>query len=115
MLEPEGAFRKKHLSMTALVPGLAVEAKGSFNDKHQLVADPSRSMAQTSRPHKTSRLAWLRHSSRFSRISSKFKLTNRRFSSSNKSFKKKRQRPPPTKQRLQLPINVSENLVTTIF
>jgi hypothetical protein len=25
--------------MTALVPGLAVEAKGSFNDKHQLVAD----------------------------------------------------------------------------
>jgi outer membrane protein OmpA-like peptidoglycan-associated protein len=39
VLEPEGAFRKKHLSMTALVPGLAVEAKGSFNDKHQLVAD----------------------------------------------------------------------------
>ena len=39
VLEPEGAFRKKHLSMTALVPGLAVEVKGSFNDKHQLVAD----------------------------------------------------------------------------
>jgi OmpA-OmpF porin, OOP family len=39
VLEPEGLFRKKHLSMTALVPGLAVEAKGSFNDKHQLVAD----------------------------------------------------------------------------
>ena len=39
VLEPEGAFRKKHLSMTALVPGLAVEAKGAFNDKHQLVAD----------------------------------------------------------------------------
>jgi OOP family OmpA-OmpF porin len=37
--EPEGLFRKKHLSMTALVPGLAVEAKGSFNDKHQLVAN----------------------------------------------------------------------------
>jgi OmpA-OmpF porin, OOP family len=37
--EPEGLFRKKHLSMTALVPGLAVDAKGSFNDKHQLVAD----------------------------------------------------------------------------
>lgn len=36
--EPEGVFRKKHLSMTALVPGLAVEVKGSFNDKHQLVA-----------------------------------------------------------------------------
>ena len=36
--EPEGLFRKKHLAMTALVPGLAVEAKGSFNDKHQLVA-----------------------------------------------------------------------------
>jgi OOP family OmpA-OmpF porin len=39
VLEPEGAFRKKHLTMTALVPGLAVEVKGSFNDKHQLVAD----------------------------------------------------------------------------
>ena len=37
--EPEGVFRKKHLSMTALVPGLAVEVKGAFNDKHQLVAD----------------------------------------------------------------------------
>jgi OmpA-OmpF porin, OOP family len=39
VLEPEGLFRKKHLTMTALVPGLAVEAKGAFNDKHQLVAD----------------------------------------------------------------------------
>jgi outer membrane protein OmpA-like peptidoglycan-associated protein len=39
VLEPEGLFRKKHLTMTALVPGLAVEVKGSFNDKHQLVAD----------------------------------------------------------------------------
>jgi OmpA-OmpF porin, OOP family len=39
VLEPEGAFRKKHLSMTALVPGLAVEVKGSFNEQHQLVAD----------------------------------------------------------------------------
>jgi OmpA-OmpF porin, OOP family len=37
--EPDGLFRKKHLSMTALVPGLAVQVKGSFNDKHQLVAD----------------------------------------------------------------------------
>ena len=37
--EPQGLFRKKHLSMTALVPGLAVEVKGSFNDKHQLVAN----------------------------------------------------------------------------
>ena len=39
VLEPEGLFRKKHLTMTALVPGLAVEAKGAFNDKHQLVAN----------------------------------------------------------------------------
>jgi len=37
--EPEGVFRKKHLSMTALVPGLAVEVKGTINDQHQLVAD----------------------------------------------------------------------------
>lgn len=28
ILEPEGAFRKKHLAMTALVPGLSVEVKG---------------------------------------------------------------------------------------
>jgi outer membrane protein OmpA-like peptidoglycan-associated protein len=39
VLEPEGLFRKKHLTMTALVPGLAVEAKGAFNDQHQLVAE----------------------------------------------------------------------------
>ncbi len=37
--EPEGAFRKKHLAMTALVPGLSVDVKGSFNAQHQLVAD----------------------------------------------------------------------------
>jgi hypothetical protein len=37
--EPEGVFRKKHLSMTSLVPGLAVEVKGSFNAQNQLVAD----------------------------------------------------------------------------
>lgn len=37
--EPEGVFRKKHLNMTALVPGLTVDVKGSFNDQHQLVAD----------------------------------------------------------------------------
>jgi outer membrane protein OmpA-like peptidoglycan-associated protein len=37
--EPEGIFREKHLSMTALIPGLAVEVKGSFNAKNQLVAN----------------------------------------------------------------------------
>src|SRR5271163_744149 len=39
VLEPEGAFRKKHLAMTALVPGLSAEAKGSMNGQNQLVAD----------------------------------------------------------------------------
>jgi outer membrane protein OmpA-like peptidoglycan-associated protein len=39
--EIEGAFklRKKDLGMTALIPGLPVQVKGSMNDKHQLVAD----------------------------------------------------------------------------
>jgi len=37
--EPEGAFRKKHLAMTALVPGLSVEVKGSYNAQNQLVAN----------------------------------------------------------------------------
>jgi OmpA-OmpF porin, OOP family len=37
--EPEGVFRKKHLSMTALVPGLSVQVKGSYNAQNQLVAD----------------------------------------------------------------------------
>jgi OOP family OmpA-OmpF porin len=37
--EPEGVFRKKHLSMTALVPGLSVDVKCYVNDKNQLVAD----------------------------------------------------------------------------
>jgi len=37
--EPEGVFRKKHLAMTALVPGLAVSVNASFNAQNQLVAD----------------------------------------------------------------------------
>jgi OOP family OmpA-OmpF porin len=37
--EPEGIFREKHLSMTALIPGLTVEVKGSYNAQNQLVAD----------------------------------------------------------------------------
>jgi len=39
--EVEGKFnlRKKDLGMTALIPGLPVQVKGSMNDKHQLVAD----------------------------------------------------------------------------
>jgi len=37
--EPEGAFRKKHLAMTALIPGLSVEVKGSYNAQNQLVAN----------------------------------------------------------------------------
>src|SRR5271163_4036921 len=39
VVEPEGAFRKKHFAMTALVPGLSVEVKGSYNAQNQLVAD----------------------------------------------------------------------------
>jgi outer membrane protein OmpA-like peptidoglycan-associated protein len=39
VLEPEGAFRKKHLAMTALIPGLSVEVKGSYNAQKQLIAD----------------------------------------------------------------------------
>jgi OOP family OmpA-OmpF porin len=37
--EPQGIFREKHLSMTALIPGLSVEVKGSYNAQNQLVAD----------------------------------------------------------------------------
>jgi len=42
--EVEGAFkmRKKELGMTALIPGLPVQVKGSMNDKHQFVADSVR-------------------------------------------------------------------------
>ena len=36
--EPEGVFRKKHLNMTALVPGLSVDVKGYVNDHNRLVA-----------------------------------------------------------------------------
>ncbi len=39
VLEPEGIFRKKHLAMTALVPGLPVEVQGSYNAQNQLIAD----------------------------------------------------------------------------
>jgi OmpA-OmpF porin, OOP family len=42
--EVEGLFklRKKELAMTALIPGLPVQVKGTMNDKHQLVADTVR-------------------------------------------------------------------------
>jgi outer membrane protein OmpA-like peptidoglycan-associated protein len=39
VIEPEGIFRKKHLTMTALVPGLQVDVKGNVNAQNQLVAD----------------------------------------------------------------------------
>ena len=39
VVEPEGVFRKKHYSMTALIPGLYVEVKGSLNAQNQVVAD----------------------------------------------------------------------------
>ena len=39
--EAQGMFhaRKKQMAMTALVPGLAVEVDGSYNDQNQLVAN----------------------------------------------------------------------------
>ncbi len=37
--EPEGVFRKKNVSMAALVPGLQEWYKGSYNPQNQLVAD----------------------------------------------------------------------------
>ncbi len=37
--EPQGLFREKHLAMTALIPGLVVDVKGSYNAQNQLVAD----------------------------------------------------------------------------
>jgi OmpA-OmpF porin, OOP family len=36
--EPEGVFRHKHLSMAALIPGLAVSVKGTNNNQGQFVA-----------------------------------------------------------------------------
>jgi OmpA-OmpF porin, OOP family len=39
VLEPEGVFRKKHLAITALIPGLSVDVKGSINAQNQMVAD----------------------------------------------------------------------------
>jgi OOP family OmpA-OmpF porin len=36
--EPAGLSRKKHLNMTALVPGLSIDVKGYVNDHSQLVA-----------------------------------------------------------------------------
>lgn len=39
VIEPEGLFRKKHLALTALIPGLPVKVKGSFNTQDQLLAD----------------------------------------------------------------------------
>jgi outer membrane protein OmpA-like peptidoglycan-associated protein len=39
VVEPEGLFRKKHLAITALIPGLPVRVKGSYNAQNQLLAD----------------------------------------------------------------------------
>jgi OOP family OmpA-OmpF porin len=35
-------FRKKQLGLTALIPGLPVQVKGSYNDQHHLVAEQVR-------------------------------------------------------------------------
>ena len=39
VIEPEGLFRKKHLELAALIPGLPVRVKGSYNGQNQFVAD----------------------------------------------------------------------------
>jgi OmpA-OmpF porin, OOP family len=39
VVEPEGVFRKKHLALTALIPGLQVKVKGTYNAQNQLLAD----------------------------------------------------------------------------
>jgi len=39
VIEPEGMFRKKHLALTALIPGLPVKVQGSYNPQNQLLAD----------------------------------------------------------------------------
>ena len=39
VIEPEGLFRKKHLALTALIPGLPVKVKGSYDAQNQLLAD----------------------------------------------------------------------------
>ena len=66
--EPEGLFRKKHLTMTALVPGLAVEAEGAFNDKHQLVAAQVTFHGGDLKTRKTYKRGWPRRNSEFRRI-----------------------------------------------
>ena len=115
VLEPEGLFRKKHLTMTALVPGLAVEAKGAFNDKHQLVAAQVVFHGGDLKTAKTYKRGWLRRNRRFRRIKHSLRLTSRSCSSSNRNCKRKRQRPLPIKRRLRRRINASENWVTTIL
>jgi len=57
VLEPEGVFRKKHLSMAALVPGLSVEVKGPIMPRINWLRRVSPSMAPTSRLLKTFKLA----------------------------------------------------------
>jgi OmpA-OmpF porin, OOP family len=37
--EADGIFGRKRLGLTAMVPGLPVEVKGSFNAKHEFIAD----------------------------------------------------------------------------
>src|SRR5947208_11220384 len=36
--QAQGAFRKKDMSMAALIPGLPIQIEGSYNDKNELVA-----------------------------------------------------------------------------
>jgi hypothetical protein len=39
VIEPGGVFRSKHLPLTAVIPGLPVKVKGSYNPQNQLLAD----------------------------------------------------------------------------
>ena len=117
VLEPEGVFRKKHLAMTALVPGLSVDVKGSFNAQNQLVADTvtfhgsDLKTAEDIQAGLTPAEQQI-HSNTGSN-KSKSSKTRRKSRPNNKRVPSMRRRLRRTKQRLPRRTNASANSVNT--
>jgi hypothetical protein len=107
------AFSQEHLTMAALVPGLAVEAKGGFNDKQQLVANQVTFHGGDLKSAQDIQAKLAPTDQQVQQNQQQIKADQQKLQ--QKSFKRRRQRPPQIKRPLQLLINALENWATTIF
>jgi OmpA-OmpF porin, OOP family len=127
VLEPEGVFRKKHLAMTALVPGLSVDVKGSDNAANRLVADTvtfhgsdlktaediQAGITPTEQQVQQSQKQIQQTRSKYRHKNNKLNSNNGRSRPSSRRVPSTRQKLRPTKQRLPRRTSASANWVIT--